>query len=208
MTEAPITNVNWKEFFADRSWDIPPGEDHMRPAREVLTPEQLKELMDSYLTKGDCTSRVFGGNTVNMATCDGNALLSPSHTRPWTASMTFSNVLTGAPALSMYSFMEALRLGQRNGITTPDTLIIGGHNTMFAQSQRIQAVMRDVHHWNLDICLSAALKDEFRYYWLLASRKNSGLHLRDCGHGYFEVCAVRWDWIVASLSKTQPISID
>ncbi len=208
VAQANVTNISWKEFFADRSWDIPPGEDHMRPAREALTPEQLQELMESYLTHGDYTSKVFGGNTANMASCDGCAILSPAHTRPWVAEKTYSNILPSAPTLSQANFMTALRHGQQNGISVPDTLIISGHDGMFSQARRIQTIMHDIHHWKLDICVSSALQDQYRYYWFLASRRDSGLHLRDCGHGYYEISAMRWDWIVASLSKTQPVSFD
>ena len=203
----PVSNVAWKEFFVDRSWGIPPGEDHMRPAREHLTADQLRELMDSYLTHCDYTSRTFGNNTISLASCDGCAMISPSHTRPWAGDINFTNVLSGAPALSEWAFIEALKLGQRNGISTPDTLIIGGHEAMVGQAKRIQRIMHDIHNWNIDICPSGALRDKHRYYWFLASRKNSGLHLRDCGHDYYEVCAMRWDWIVGSLSTTQPVSV-
>jgi hypothetical protein len=202
----PATNIAWKEFFADRSWEIPPGEDQMRPTREFLEPKQLKKVMETFLTHGNSMSRTVGNTVISTHSCDGCPLLSPSHTRPWGVGKTFSNIITTDPPISQCSFTQALQVAQTNGITTPDTLIIGGHAAMFGQAKRIQTIMHDIHHWNFDICLSPALRDEFRYYWFLASRKNSGLHLRDCGHGYFEICAIRWDWIVGSLSKTQPIT--
>lgn len=102
--------------------------------------------------------------------------------------------------------MQALRLGQENGILLPDTLIVSTHEAMHQKAQAMQKIMADIYHWRFDICRADCLKDDRRYRWFLASRRNSGMHMRDCGHGFFEVCAMRWDWIVASLSVTQPVN--
>lgn len=92
----------------------------------------------------------------------------------------------------------------QNGIATPDTLIVGTHESMYEKAKILQQEYFDVFKYKLDICVVPFLKDEHRYRWFLASRKNSGLHFKQCGHGYVELCAIRWDWILASLSQTQP----
>jgi len=212
MKNELIQNISWNEFFIDQTFNTSPGEDSMRPPREFLDAATQQKVMDSYLTNGECTALSgvrpfpYSPEFRPMQTCDGQPLFSQCHTRSWTNAMTFSNMLSGVATLSMANVISALRLSQNNGIYTPDTLIVGPHAAMTQKANDLQEELFDIHRWKIDVCVSASLKEQFGCRWFLASRKNSGMHFHDCGQGYVEICAMRWDWIVSSLATYLPVN--
>ncbi len=189
-----------QELFKDRTGII--TEDCMYPRKiQHKTP---KDLLSLFFTHGECTSFVVDGETFNMAVYNGNALFSPSHTFAWSRMETFANILSAAPTLSFYSFEQSLHMLWRF-CSIPDMLITSGDGVMLQKAREIQQYFEVKRGWKIEHVVCPQLVGlPLKWRWFVADSRKATGHYKKLTMGFSEICVFTPDWIVASLSVTQP----
>ncbi len=186
-------------FFKDRTGIV--TSDTMYPPKiEHKSPQDLFSL---FFTHGEYTSTTIDGNTFPMTTPDGCAFLSPCHNTFFAGSKTFSNLLISAPPLSCSNFAKACD-ALWNYFSIPDTIITGPILVMCQKATEVRRYYEIKRGWTLQHIICPQLKEEKQWRWFLADSTKATGHFKELDMDISEIGMFSWDWIVASLSMTQP----
>ncbi len=163
-----------------------------------------KDLFLLWFTDGESTSIVINGETFMLTVSDGQAFLSPNHTTAWRGSEAVSNIIGGAPALSVHNFQNGCyKLWEM--FSVPDTLITSSDPVMIQKAREVIQYFEVKSGWRINHVVCPALKDQKRWRWFIADSRKAAGHYKKLPLGFSEIAMLNFDWIVVSLSNTCPV---